>query len=156
MTDEIRVRDSGAVALEGGTVNISGGAVAAGRDVFVRELNILLADHPPSGDSITVPGHAADVCPYPGLEPFRGDDADFFFGREDDARSVTGLVGVGRLAAVIGSSGSGKSSLLSAAVVPALSSDGGQGPRYLSLELKPGRTPVELVADRLAQHLPGS
>lgn len=156
MTDETRVRDSGAVALEGGTVNISGGAVAAGRDVFVRELNILLADHAPSGDSITVPGHAADVCPYPGLEPFRGDDADFFFGREDDARAVTGLVGVGRLAAVIGSSGSGKSSLLSAAVVPALSSDGGQGPRYLSLELKPGRTPVELVADRLAQHLPGS
>jgi len=79
-------------------------------------------DAPPTRDTDT-PG--SDVCPYPGLAPFRTEDAQWFFGRE---RVTTELVG--RLAArleqarplvLVGASGSGKSSLLRAGLLPALS-----------------------------------
>jgi DNA-binding SARP family transcriptional activator len=60
------------------------------------------------------------VCPFKGLTPFEADDADFFFGRErliDEL--VARLVGA-TLLGIIGPSGSGKSSLLRAGLLPAL------------------------------------
>ena len=63
---------------------------------------------------------AAVVCPYKGLARFEPDDAEFFFGRERlVAELVTHLVGAG-LVGVVGPSGSGKSSLVRAGLLPAL------------------------------------
>lgn len=63
-------------------------------------------------------------CPYPGLAPFRPEDSPFFFGRDGLVHSVlTRLddrLSTGGLLPVIGPSGSGKSSLLAAGVIPAL------------------------------------
>jgi WD40 repeat protein len=61
-----------------------------------------------------------DICPYRGLQPFDEDHAEFFFGRDGDIQRLIEKLKVTRFLAVIGSSGSGKSSLVRAGVVPAL------------------------------------
>ncbi|MFD7629083.1 trypsin-like peptidase domain-containing protein [Streptomyces sp. NPDC059851] len=64
---------------------------------------------------------AQDVCPYRGLEPFTAEHADWFQGREEAVHQV--LAGLGRqrrLTLLLGPSGSGKSSLIQAGVLPAL------------------------------------
>lgn len=60
------------------------------------------------------------ACPYRGLLPFQPDDADDFFGRDDVVANLLGRVAASRLLAVVGASGSGKSSLVRAGLVPAL------------------------------------
>jgi WD40 repeat protein/energy-coupling factor transporter ATP-binding protein EcfA2 len=61
-----------------------------------------------------------DICPYRGLQPFDEDHSEFFFGRDADIQRLVEKLKVTRFIAVIGSSGSGKSSLVRAGVVPAL------------------------------------
>ncbi|MFE6160452.1 TIR domain-containing protein [Streptomyces sp. NPDC056486] len=64
--------------------------------------------------------------PYPGLEPFAPEDAGVFFGRTGETERLLELLqptlqhGAGRFVAVIGPSGSGKSSLLHAGLLPRL------------------------------------
>lgn len=67
--------------------------------------------------------------PYPGLEPFAADDAAVFFGREDEIdRLLERLQPLarfpGRFVAIAGPSGSGKSSLLHAGILPRLRRQG--------------------------------
>ncbi|MFF2205744.1 trypsin-like peptidase domain-containing protein [Streptomyces sp. NPDC058145] len=65
------------------------------------------------------------VCPYPGLEPFTADDAAVFGGRTTALDAVlTALRGPARTLLLLGPSGSGKSSLLQAGVLPALAEGG--------------------------------
>ena len=60
------------------------------------------------------------VCPYKGLATYDSDDAEYFFGRERlVAELVARLVGA-PLLAVVGPSGSGKSSVVRAGLLPAL------------------------------------
>jgi WD40 repeat protein/DNA-binding SARP family transcriptional activator len=61
-----------------------------------------------------------DVCPYQGLAPFETADAEFFFGRERLVDELVGRLADAPLLALIGPSGSGKSSLLRAGLLPAL------------------------------------
>ena len=65
---------------------------------------------------------AAGVCPYRGLQPFGENDAGFYFGREEAAQQLLEKVTASklRLVAVIGASGSGKSSLVTAGLFPLL------------------------------------
>ena len=59
-------------------------------------------------------------CPFRGLEVFREEDKDFFFGREALSLHISEyLTGKGFMA-VLGPSGSGKSSLVQAGVIPQL------------------------------------
>ncbi len=68
----------------------------------------------------------ADRSPYPGLSAFTEQDASVFFGREEQATDLVrrlhelGLDGSDRFVCVTGASGSGKSSLVHAGVVPRL------------------------------------
>lgn len=65
-----------------------------------------------------------DRSPYPGLSPLHESDAGVFFGRDADVRTVIDLVersakyGDKSIVLLIGPSGSGKSSLLRAGVIP--------------------------------------
>ncbi|MGW6979245.1 nSTAND1 domain-containing NTPase [Streptomyces sp. NPDC054932] len=62
-----------------------------------------------------------DVCPYRGLEPFTADHANWFEGRKDAVSQVlANLAEQQRVTLLLGPSGSGKSSLVQAGVVPAL------------------------------------
>jgi Novel STAND NTPase 1 len=64
------------------------------------------------------------VNPYNGLRPFDETDAASFFGREDDTEKLTSLVLADGFSAVVGLSGSGKSSLVRAGLVPRLRAKG--------------------------------
>ncbi|HEX8651154.1 MAG TPA: TIR domain-containing protein [Pyrinomonadaceae bacterium] len=61
-----------------------------------------------------------EVCPYRGLQPFDEEHAEFFFGREGDIQRLVEKLKTTRFLAVLGASGSGKSSLVRAGVVPRL------------------------------------
>jgi len=79
-----------------------------------------------------------DVCPFKGLAPFEADDAEFFFGRERLVDELVARLGESSLLAIVGPSGSGKSSLLRAGLVPALD---GQ-----AVIVRPGEHPAATVA----------
>jgi WD40 repeat protein/tRNA A-37 threonylcarbamoyl transferase component Bud32 len=87
---------------------------------------------------------AQRICPFKGLASFEPADADYFFGRERlVAELVARLVGAGFLG-IVGPSGSGKSSVLRAGLLPALAAGvlpGSEGWRRLLL--RPGERPLD-------------
>jgi type II secretory pathway predicted ATPase ExeA len=65
----------------------------------------------------------ASICPYRGLLYFREEDAPFFFGREAAVDKLSSAVQRQPFVAVVGASGSGKSSVVRAGLVPKLRGD---------------------------------
>jgi len=89
-------------------------------------------------------------CPYKGLAPFEEADAALFFGRERLVGELAArTVGVGLLA-VVGASGSGKSSLVAAGLLPSLHAGLLPGSdRWHTVVMRPGDHPLaELEALR--------
>ncbi|PZV15225.1 MAG: hypothetical protein DCF22_07605 [Leptolyngbya sp.] len=58
-----------------------------------------------------------EICPYRGLEPFHERHAEYFFGREPLTDELLNKLRTGNFLAVVGASGSGKSSLVRAGLV---------------------------------------
>jgi ABC-type phosphate/phosphonate transport system ATPase subunit len=58
--------------------------------------------------------------PYPGLRPFTEAESDLFFGREKHTAQLRSKLERNRFVAVVGSSGSGKSSLVRAGLIAQL------------------------------------
>jgi energy-coupling factor transporter ATP-binding protein EcfA2 len=93
--------------------------------------------------------------PYPGLVPFAPEDAAVFFGRGPETHRLVELLtptlqrGPGRFVAVVGPSGSGKSSLLHAGLLPRLTR---MPERWLVVPpLTPGRRPTATLAGCLSR-----
>ncbi|MGV9642905.1 nSTAND1 domain-containing NTPase [Streptomyces sp. NPDC003514] len=92
--------------------------------------------------------------PYPGLEPFTEDDAGVFFGRDREIRDLVGRLHPSvpgrahRFVAVIGPSGSGKSSLVLAGLLPALRRR--RGSWAIASPCTPGADPLTGLASSLA------
>ena len=63
---------------------------------------------------------AQKMNPFPGLRPFEMQEKYLFFGREDQTVELLKRLGQARFMAVVGTSGSGKSSLVRAGLLPAL------------------------------------
>lgn len=63
---------------------------------------------------------AALSNPFPGLRPFESDESHLFFGREGQSDELLARLRRNRFLAVVGTSGSGKSSLVRAGLLPAL------------------------------------
>ncbi|WP_377476197.1 MAG: pentapeptide repeat-containing protein [Microcoleus anatoxicus] len=63
-------------------------------------------------------------CPYQGLSAFREEDKDLFFGREEFVQQLVNAVKQHSLVPVIGASGSGKSSVVLAGIIPRLRAEG--------------------------------
>jgi WD40 repeat protein/DNA-binding SARP family transcriptional activator len=83
------------------------------------------------------------ICPFKGLAAFEVDDAEYFFGREQlVAELVARLVGA-PLLAIVGPSGSGKSSALRAGLLPALARGVLPGSeRWTQVLIRPGERPM--------------
>jgi hypothetical protein len=98
-----------------------------------------------SGEAIAASTIRAQVCPYRGLEPFREEDASFFCGRDDAIRELVAKVQAHSFVAVIGASGSGKSSLVFAGLLPALRQES-QTRTWDVVSLRPGKSPLGALA----------
>jgi hypothetical protein len=89
-------------------------------------------------------------CPYPGMVPFRAEDARFFYGREDEIEEILQRLRNQRCLWVIGPSGSGKSSLIFGGILPRLARSGYFKPGYwLVRTLRPGSEPGQNLATAL-------
>ena len=80
-----------------------------------------------------------DCCPFPGLSPFKLEDNKFFFGRKELVTSFKNALKKDNFLAVIGSSGSGKSSIILAGLVPELQKE---EPALELIYLTPGEEPL--------------
>jgi WD40 repeat protein len=93
------------------------------------------------------------ACPYPGMQPFSAATAAQFHGRAKEIDELLGRIQAGeREIYVIGPSGSGKSSLVAAGVIPRLqSADGSLGRhRFAVRTFRPGDHPMQRLAEALA------
>lgn len=88
----------------------------------------------------------AQRSPYRGLEPFREQDAELFRGRDALTADLEELAGRQGLILITGPSGSGKSSLVHAGLVPRLRA---AGRAVTSLRALPGTTAEMLLSDVL-------
>jgi WD40 repeat protein len=98
-----------------------------------------------------LPSIAVVPCPYPGMRPFTTEDEAHFHGRTNEVADLLGRLRDGqRELYVIGPSGSGKSSLVAAGLVPSLrQSPELAGGRFLVWQTRPGANPMAVLARAL-------
>ena len=89
--------------------------------------------------------------PFPGLRPFSVAESHLFFGREGQSEEVLAKLAQKRFVAVVGASGSGKSSLMYCGITPIL--QGGfiaeAGSHWRIVSTKPGSDPIGKLATAL-------
>jgi tetratricopeptide (TPR) repeat protein len=90
--------------------------------------------------------------PFPGLRPFREGEEALFFGREAQVDAMVDKLAATRFLAVVGTSGSGKSSLVNCGLLPALYRGlmAGAGSVWRVAAFSPGNQPVRALAHALA------
>lgn len=99
-------------------------------------------------DANDTSGAGTEVCPYPGMVPFSAANSKYFYGREDEIARMVQLLRRQRFMMVIGPSGSGKSSLVHAGLLPEL-----ERSKYFSEDywlirtMRPGPHPTSVLAD---------
>ena len=93
----------------------------------------------------------SNIQPYPGLRPFQSDEDFLFFGREEQIAELLHLLQQHRFLAVVGSSGSGKSSLVRCGLMSQL--HGGMmldaGAEWTTAVMQPGGDPLARLAQSL-------
>uniref|UniRef100_UPI0030DB67F3 ATP-binding protein n=1 Tax=Brasilonema bromeliae TaxID=383615 RepID=UPI0030DB67F3 len=87
--------------------------------------------------------------PYQGLSAFGEEDAEFFFGRDTFVNGLVQGTHSQSLVAVIGPSGSGKSSVVFAGLIPQLRSEG----NWVIESFRPGNQPFYQLASALVRQL---
>jgi hypothetical protein len=89
--------------------------------------------------------------PYPGLRPFRREETDLFFGREGCVNALVDLLATKHFLAVLGPSGSGKSSLVRTGLLDALELGlmRKAGSRWRIVDFRPGGQPIANLASAL-------
>ena len=119
--------------------------------MFEQGITILIkaARGEPPGPDLQRHFHSvrASIGPYRGLLHFREEDAPFFFGREATVDKLASAVQCQPFVAVVGASGSGKSSLVRAGLVPRLRSD--RRTAWEAVILVPTDQPLEALARAL-------
>lgn len=90
--------------------------------------------------------------PFPGLRPFETDEYRLFFGREGQSDALIARLQRAHFLAVVGTSGSGKSSLVRAGLLPALRGGlmAGAGSGWRIAIMRPGSDPIGNLALALA------
>jgi len=89
-------------------------------------------------------------CPYPGMVPFKPEDSDRFFGRQREVNDLIQHLRLYPFLAVIGASGSGKSSLIFAGLIPQLQQTHLLGKETWQIySMRPGTTPITTLTTTL-------
>ena len=92
------------------------------------------------------------IYPYPGLRSFRPNEADLFYGRDSQIKELRDLLADHNIIVVLGGSGSGKSSLVRAGLVPKLNSTSPIAERpgaWYVVEFRPKLDPVNELFDAI-------
>lgn len=95
---------------------------------------------------------ATQTNPFPGLRPFREDEEYVFFGRESQIDAMVNPLAATHFLAVVGGSGSGKSSLVNCGLRPALYRGllAQAGTEWRMAQFRPGVDPLGALARALA------
>lgn len=129
------------------TVQTGGVAGVAGASfVHIENLTQYAAAPPPA------PPAAGPVppCPYPGLAYFGPQDSTRFFGREKAIAALESAVARRSFTALVGASGSGKSSVVLAGLAPRLDALGGWRFSHFRVGTEPDKNPFAALARALA------
>ena len=119
---------------------------------------------PPSGAGtvIDIGTRLWEGSPFPGLRSFTKADAPIFFGREHETDALVKRVSESRFVAVVGASGSGKSSLVGAGLLPrleanAISSETTGSKDWRIVQFTPGQGdhPFEALFDGIVRTFEG-
>lgn len=131
-----RVGFSGGPVWNRATGQVVGMLQAVGReDVYVIRPDVLIQAWP---EVLFRP----PPSPYLGLRSFNADDHDLFFGRDEFVSALAGDADRLPLIVVMGPSGSGKSSVIDAGLVPRLTAQGDTA----VVRMRPGRYPLRSLA----------
>ena len=95
--------------------------------------------------AVARPGRSDEEPPFRGLLPCAERDAERFFGRSSEVAAFLERLREEPALAVVGASGSGKSSFVQAGIIPKLREQG----RWIVLQLRPGRDPMRSLAESL-------
>jgi energy-coupling factor transporter ATP-binding protein EcfA2 len=94
-----------------------------------------------------------NLNPFPGLRPFGMEESHLFFGREGQSEEVLLKLSQNKFVAVIGASGTGKSSLIYCGLVPILY--GGfiatAGSQWKIIATRPGSGPIDNLAESIVK-----
>jgi DNA-binding SARP family transcriptional activator/WD40 repeat protein len=127
-----------------------GAATREARSLRDQIANGVLRRGPPPVAVAKVARSERAVCPYKGLARFEAADAPFFFGRERLVGALVSRLAVDRFVGVVGASGSGKSSLVRAGLLPALATGALPGSEAWPVCVcTPGGRPFVQLAERL-------
>ena len=101
----------------------------------------------------TRPRQSERQNPFPGLRPFREEEEHLFFGREGQVDAMVDKLRKTRFLAVVGSSGSGKSSLVNSGLCPALRAGlmAGVGTDWRVAQFRPGSDPLAAMAQSISK-----
>lgn len=94
-----------------------------------------------------LPQKSWNICPYRGLFPFYEKDVELFFGRENFTHKLLETVQKTPIVSIIGPSGSGKSSVVYAGLLPELRKQN----NWICAAFSPGQNPLESLADALEE-----
>jgi WD40 repeat protein len=94
-----------------------------------------------------------NLNPFPGLRPFGIEESHLFFGREGQSEEVLVKLSDNRFVAVIGASGTGKSSLIYCGLVPILYGGfiASAGSKWRIITSRPGSSPIDNIADSIVK-----
>jgi len=118
---------------------VAGTSVDPGPELAAMEQAILRQD--PALVVDAVPAEASLTCPYLGLLPYDVFDSEGFFGRDLEIAECVRRLASTQVIAVVGPSGSGKSSLVRAGIASALQRAGRR-----VVVVKPGPRPVDSLS----------
>ena len=95
--------------------------------------------------------HGTTDRPYPGLRAFQRGERFIYFGRDEQVDQLLGRLAGSRFLAVVGASGSGKSSLIRAGLIDALETGfmTKAGARWRIATMRPGDHPLRNLAEAL-------
>jgi len=87
--------------------------------------------------------------PYPGIRSFNLDESHLFFGREKQIDDISNIIRTTHFSAISGASGSGKSSIVKAGIIPKFLKE------YDNLEyiiFRPGNNPIKNLSEELTSY----